>query len=377
MDKRDYYEVLGVAKNASLDDIKKAYRTLARKYHPDVTKEEKKQAEEKFKEVSEAYEVLVDPDKRKLYDQYGHAGLTGQFSNGGFQWSDFTHASDLRDIFGDMGGFGGGLFDMLFGMGGHGRSGPQKGQSLRYDIELPLEEAAAGGTREISIPHAVSCEACKGTGAKEGKISTCPTCGGKGQTSQVQQRGYSRFVSIAPCSRCGGKGQVTEARCPECAGRGQGVKTQKLSIDVPPGIDDGMRLRFSGAGDASPNGGPPGDLYVVIHVRPHELFKRDGADVWLDWPVSFSDAALGSEVEVPTIDGKALLNLPAGTQDDAVFRMKGNGLNKVNSRGKGDQFVRIKIRVPKKLTSEQKALLKKFAELEGSKKGLLDRFRGT
>ena len=377
MDKRDYYEVLGVAKNASLDDIKKAYRTLARKYHPDVTKEEKKQAEEKFKEVSEAYEVLVDPDKRKLYDQYGHAGLTGQFSNGGFQWSDFTHASDLRDIFGDMGGFGGGLFDMLFGMGGRGRSGPQKGQSLRYDIELPLEEAAAGGTREISIPHAVSCEACKGTGAKGGKVSTCSTCGGKGQISQVQQRGYSRFVSIAPCSRCGGKGQVTEARCPECAGRGQEVKTQKLSIDVPPGIDDGMRLRFSGAGDASPNGGPPGDLYVVIHVRPHELFKRDGADVWLDWPVSFSDAALGSEVEVPTIDGKALLNLPAGTQDDAVFRMKGNGLNKVNSRGKGDQFVRIKIRVPKKLTSEQKALLKKFAELEGSKKGLLDRVRGT
>ncbi|MCX6652026.1 MAG: molecular chaperone DnaJ [Methanomassiliicoccales archaeon] len=377
MDKRDYYEVLGVAKNASLDNIKKAYRTLARKYHPDVTKEEKKQAEEKFKEVSEAYEVLVDPDKRKLYDQYGHAGLTGHFSNGGFQWSDFTHASDLRDIFGDTGGFGGGLFDMLFGMGGHGRSGPQKGQSLRYDIELTLEEAAAGGIRGISIPHAVSCEACKGTGAKGGKVSTCSTCGGKGQISQVQQRGYSRFVSIAPCSRCGGKGQVTEARCPECAGRGQEVKTQKLSIDVPPGIDDGMRLRFSGAGDASPNGGPPGDLYVVIHVRPHELFKRDGADVWLDWPVSFSDAALGSEVEVPTIDGKALLNLPAGTQDDAVFRMKGNGLNKVNSRGKGDQFVRIKIRVPKKLTSEQKALLKKFAELEGSKKGLLDRFRGT
>ncbi|MEM0448715.1 MAG: molecular chaperone DnaJ [Methanomassiliicoccales archaeon] len=374
-EKRDYYEVLGVPRNATLEQLKKAYRELARKYHPDVTKEDKAQAEERFKEISEAYEVLADPEKRKLYDQYGHQGLSGQFSNGGFQWSDFTHASDLRDIFGDLGsfGFGGSIFDMFFG-GGRGASGPHKGQSLRYDIEISLEEAASGGEREISVPRTVSCEACRGTGAKDGKVQSCPSCGGRGQIQNVQQRGYQRFVSITPCQRCRGSGKVFEHRCPVCDGRGMKLSTSKLKIEIPPGVDSGMRLRLAGAGDASPDGGPPGDLYVVVHVKEHEHFKRDGADLWLDMPVEYWEAALGAEVEVPTLEGKAMLSIPAGTQDGTVFRMKGNGLPRLDGRGKGDQFVRISIKVPRKLTSEQRALLRKLAEQE-PKKSFLDRLK--
>jgi molecular chaperone DnaJ len=377
-EKRDYYEVLGVPKTASVDDLKKAYRELARKYHPDVTKEDKTHAEERFKEISEAYEVLVDEEKRKLYDQYGHAGLSGQFSNGGFQWSDFSHASDVRDIFGDMSsGFGGSLFDMLFGMGGMGgRSrGPHQGQSLRYDIEINLEEAAIGGKRDISIPRTVQCELCHGTGAKDGKVTSCSQCGGKGQISQVQQRGYSRFVSVSVCPKCRGSGKIVQERCPKCEGRGVELKHSKISIDIPKGIDSGMRLRFSGAGDASPDGGPAGDLYVVVHVKEHEVFKREGADIWLDWPVEFTEAALGAEVEVPTLEGKAMLSVPAGTQDDTVMRMRGNGLPRIEGRGKGDEFVRIKIKVPKKLSPEQKELLRRFAEHGPSKKSLFDRFK--
>ncbi|HUL39178.1 MAG TPA: molecular chaperone DnaJ [Methanomassiliicoccales archaeon] len=376
-EKRDYYEVLGVPKNATLDQIKAAYRALARKYHPDVTKEDKAHAEERFKEISEAYEVLVDEEKRKLYDQYGHAGLTGQFSNGGFQWSDFTHATDLRDIFGDLGsfGFGGSIFDSLFGFGGRGYQGPHQGQSLRYDIEITLEEAAAGGQREVNIPRSVTCEACHGTGAKDGKVQTCPTCGGKGQVQHVQQRGYSRFMTVTQCPKCHGTGRTFDQRCPKCDGRGIQLRSSKISIDIPPGIDSGMRLRFAGAGDASPDGGPPGDLFVVVHVREHELFKRDGADLWLDMPIEYWEAALGAEVEVPTLNGRAMLSVPSGTQDAAVFRMKGKGLPQFNARGAGDQFVRVSIKVPRKLTSEQKSLIKKLSEQE-PKKGFLDRLKG-
>jgi molecular chaperone DnaJ len=375
-EKRDYYEVLGVPKNATLDQIKQAYRALARKYHPDVTKEDKDHAEERFKEISEAYEVLVDEEKRKLYDQYGHAGLTGQFSSGGFQWSDFTHETDLRDIFGDLGsfGFGGSIFDSLFGFGGRGRQGPHQGQSLRYDVEITLEEAAAGGQREVTIPRSVTCEACRGTGAKDGKVQTCSTCGGKGQIQHVQQRGYSRFVTVSPCPKCHGTGRIFEQRCPKCDGRGVQLRSSKISIDIPPGIDSGMRLRFAGAGDASPDGGPPGDLFVVVHVRGHEVFKRDGADLWLDMPIEYWEAALGAEVEVPTLNSKAMLTIPSGTQDGSVFRMKGKGLPHVESHGQGDQFVRIKIKIPRKLTTEQKALLKKLSEQE-PKKGFLERFK--
>jgi molecular chaperone DnaJ len=378
-EKRDYYAVLGIPKTASLDDIKKAYRELARKYHPDVTKEDPKVAEERFKEISEAYEVLVDDDKRKMYDQFGHAGVSQQFGPGGFQWSDFTHQGDIRDIFGDLGdfGFGGSLFDMFFGRGIGGRNrGPHQGQSLRYDLEISLEEAAAGGEREIEIPRSVECDACHGTGAKDGKVATCPNCGGRGQISNVQRRGYSQFVTVTACPRCGGSGKLAEARCPKCGGRGVLIKHSKIAMDIPKGAESGMKLRFAGAGDASPDGGPPGDLFVVVHVREHEAFKRDGSDLWIEWPVSFSQAALGADIEVPTIEGKAVLSVPPGTQGSAVLRMKGNGLPRLDGRGKGDQYVRVQIRVPKKLSAEQKQLLKRFEELDASRKGLFDRFKG-
>jgi len=221
----------------------------------------------------------------------------------------------------------------------------------------------------------VQCELCHGTGAKDGKVTVCSQCGGKGQLSQVQQRGYSRFVSVTACPKCRGTGKVIQERCPRCEGRGAELKHSKINIDIPKGIDSGMRLRFSGAGDASPDGGPTGDLYVVVHVREHDVFKRDGSDIWIDWPVEFVEAALGAEVEVPTLEGKAMLNVPAGTQDDTVMRMRGNGLHRLEGRGKGDEFVRIKIKVPRKLNVEQKELLRKFAEHSASKKGLFDRFK--
>jgi len=383
--KRDYYEVLGVDRNASTEEIKKAYRRLARQYHPDVTKEDRKVAEEKFKEISEAYEVLVDDEKRKVYDSYGHAGVSGQFSGGDFDWSDFTHFSDLRDIFSDMGigfgssGFGESIFDMFFGsMGAGNRShGPSKGASLRYDIEISLEEAATGATKELRLPQWVRCDACNGTGAEGGSLTTCPSCGGRGQLSSVQRRGYSQFVSIQQCSQCRGTGKVAERKCRVCDGRGEKQKISRISVDIPKGVESGTRLRIPGAGKHGSMGGSPGDLYVVVHVKEHDLFKRDGPNIWLDWPISFTTAALGGEVEVPTIYGKAKLNIPPGTQGDAVLRMKNTGLERTDGRGRGDQFVRVKIRVPEKLSQEQREHLRRLQELESSSenKGIFERFR--
>lgn len=375
MSKRDYYEVLGVSRGSSKDEVKKAYRKLARQYHPDVSSEEKEVAEERFKEVSEAYEVLSDDDKRKMYDAYGHEGVNQQFSGGNFSWDDFTHFGDLRDIFGDL-GFGGSIFDSIFGTGfGRTRkSGPRKGNSLRYDIEISLEDAFSGLKREISVPHSVSCEACRGTGAKDGDLQTCPECGGAGQVQRVQTRGMGRYVSISPCPRCNGRGKVFKERCPECNGAGSERRTSKITVDIPQGVEDGTRLRIPGAGDAGEQGASAGDLYVVIHVATHELFERDGPNLWTDLETTFTKLALGDEVEVPTIDGKAMLRIPPGTQVDEVFRMRGQGLPRMGGGGRGDQFVRVGIEVPKKLTPEQKDILRKFDELEG-KKGLFARFK--
>jgi molecular chaperone DnaJ len=379
MAKKDYYEVLGVERGASNDEIKKSYRRLARQYHPDVTKEDPKDAEEKFKEMSEAYEVLVDDEKRKLYDAYGHAGVSGQFSGGGFDWSDFTHFGDIRDIFGDMGfGFGNSIFDMFFGgLGGAAAQGnrPRKGESLRYDIEISLEDAAKGISQEAKIPTWANCEDCKGTGAHGGNTMTCPTCGGKGQISTTQRRGYSQFVSIQACPKCNGRGVIAEKECSKCNGRGQIRKTSTLKLEIPPGVENGTRLRIPGAGNPGKNGGPPGDLFVVVHVKEHELFKRDGPNIYLDWPICFTDAALGAEEEVPMVGGKVKLKVPAGSQSDTVFRLKGSGMPKTNGRGKGDQFVRIKIKVPPKLNKEQRELLEKFAEIEPHDKSFFDRFK--
>jgi len=373
-DKRDYYEVLGIPRTASEDDIKKAYRQLARQYHPDVTKEDPKVAEEKFKEISEAYEVLIDGEKRKLYDKYGHAGVSQQFQDGNFNWQDFSHADDVRDIFGN-GGFGGDLFDMLFG-GGRSR-GPRQGSHLRYDVEIELEDAARGIDQEIKVPITTKCDRCNGTGSKSKKSTQCEQCGGRGQVQRVERRGMMQSINIVTCPKCHGQGKIVTDPCPECDGIGSVRRPRTIKITIPKGVDSGMTFRVPGAGEPSRSGGPPGDLLVFVRVKDHDVFKRDGPNLFVEVPISFVDAAMGAELEVPTLFGKASLSIPAGTQTDTVFKLKGQGLDVIEGRGKGDEYVQVKIKVPKKLSSEQKDLLRKFADLEeDSKKGIFGKFRG-
>jgi molecular chaperone DnaJ len=372
MTQRDYYEVLGVAKDASAEDIKKAYRKLAMQYHPDVTKEDRKVAEEKFKEVSEAYEVLVDDKKRKLYDQYGHAGVNSQFQDGSFNWGDFSHMGDLRDIFGGEGGFGN-IFDMFFG--GGARQQRSGGRDARMDIEINLNDAFKGVKRRITVPKFDNCPKCSGSGSKDGKVSTCPDCGGTGQVRMVQSRGFSQFVQVGPCRRCRGTGRSAANACPECEGRGKTQRSAQIDIDIPPGVENGSRLRVAGAGEAGTPGQPNGDLYVVIHVKEHETFKREGPDLFMDFSVPFAQAALGADIEIPTIDRKAKVVLPAGTQSDTVFRLKGSGMPIFHTPSRGDLYVRVKIRVPEKLNQEQKEILKRFAEIEAEDKGFFGKFK--
>ena len=362
--KRDYYEVLGVPKGASKDEIKAAYRKLALKHHPDMNKESPKAAEEKFKELSEAYEVLVDDDKRAKYDQFGHAGVEGTFRTGGFDWSDFTHYGDISDIFGDLGGFGGGIFDQFFGRAQ--RRGPQEGRSLRYDVEVALEDVAKGVEKELRIPRSVECKSCSGEGAKAGDYKTCPTCKGSGQVQRSQRRGNTNFVSIGQCPTCGGSGRQILKACATCGGSGATQTVSNIKVSIPKGAEEGMRLRMRGAGEASPNGGPAGDLYIIVHMAEHPVFARDGSDLFMEAPISFSQAALGDEIEVPTLDGKALVKIPPGTQTGTVFRLKGNGLPEVRGRGVGDQFVKVTVVTPSKLSSEQKELIKRFGQSVGS-----------
>lgn len=370
-EKRDYYEVLGVDRQAGEDEIKKAYRQLARQYHPDVTKEDPKVAEERFKEISEAYEVLMDKQKRDLYDQYGHAGVNSQFQGGGFNWNDFTHQGDIRDIFGDMGFGGGNIFDMFFGGGGRSR-GPRQGQSLRYDLEITLEEAFEGVKKDLTLPLTVKCDACGGTGSKSRKEEVCAQCGGKGQVQRVERRGYSQFISVGACPKCGGSGKDIKDPCPECDG-GWTRKRQKISLDIPKGVDSGMRLRVAGAGEPSPDGGPPGDLFVVVALKDHRVFQRDGPDLYLTQEIGFPEAALGASLEIPTLEGKkAEMSVPAGTQPGEVQRLKGLGMPRMDGHGRGDLYVRLKLVVPKRLTAEQKELLRKF-DGDGPKKRIFGR----
>ncbi len=370
-EKRDYYEVLGVDRQAGEDEIKKAYRQLARQYHPDVTKEDPKVAEERFKEISEAYEVLMDKQKRDLYDQYGHAGVNSQFQGGGFNWNDFTHQGDIRDIFGDMGFGGGNIFGMFFGGGGRSR-GPRQGQSLRYDLEITLEEAFEGVKKDLTLPLTVKCDACGGTGSKSRKEEVCAQCGGKGQVQRVERRGYSQFISVGACPKCGGSGKDIKDPCPECDG-GWTRKRQKISLDIPKGVDSGMRLRVAGAGEPSPDGGPPGDLFVVVALKDHRVFQRDGPDLYLTHEIGFPEAALGASLEIPTLEGKkAEMSVPAGTQPGEVQRLKGLGMPRMDGHGRGDLYVRLKLVVPKRLTAEQKELLRKF-DGDGPKKRIFGR----
>ncbi|MEM3383696.1 MAG: molecular chaperone DnaJ [Nitrososphaerales archaeon] len=354
--KKDYYEVLGVPRNATQEEIKNAYRKLALQYHPDRNKSP--DAEEKFKEISEAYAVLSDEEKRRQYDMFGHAGIDGRYTR-----EDIFRGVDFDEIFRDLGfSFGGfdSIFDWFFGRHEHE---PEKGYDLRYDLEISLEEAFKGVKTEIEIPRNEKCEVCKGTGARPGtEPKICPKCHGTGQIQYTRTSGFARFVQITTCDRCNGKKTIIENPCKVCHGSGIVKRYRKIRIEVPPGVDTGYSLRLRGEGEVNIKGGKPGDLYVVINVKPHKLFKRDGDDIFYDAYIGFTQAALGSEIEVPTIDGIARLKIPPGTQSGTVFRLKGKGMPRVRGFGRGDELVRVIVRIPTNLTDRQRKLLLELAK---------------
>ena len=356
MSKRDYYEVLGVSKSASKDEIKKAYRKLSKQYHPDINKEAG--ADEKFKEIAEAYEVLSDDQKRAQYDQFGHTNPNQGFGGGGFG-GDFG------------GGFGGfeDIFSTFFGGGGGRRrdpNAPRQGADLQYTMTISFEDAVFGKETTIEIPREENCDTCKGTGAKPGsKVETCSHCSGSGQMNVEQNTPFGRIVNRTTCRHCGGTGKHIPSKCSTCSGTGKVRKRKKISVKIPAGIDDGQQLRVAGQGEPGVNGGPAGDLYVVFHVKEHEFFERDGDDVYCEVPLTFVQAALGDEIQVPTLHGKVSLKIPAGTQTGTRFRLRGKGVPNVHGRGQGDQHIIVKIITPKKLNEKQKQLLKEFAEISG------------
>jgi molecular chaperone DnaJ len=370
MSKRDYYEILGVARGAGEQEIKSAYRRLAVKYHPDKNPGNA-EAEEKFKEAAEAYSVLSDADQRARYDRFGHAGVSGA-SGAGAGWGAQGFGG-IEDILGDLFGFG----DMFgSGRGGtRGRGGAQRGADLRYDLELTLEDAAAGMTAQLRIPRLEACDACKGTGAAKGtQPESCPTCGGAGQVRYQQG-----FFSVArTCGNCRGQGRVIKTPCDVCRGQGRVEREKTLEVKIPAGVETGSRLRIAGEGEGGTQGGPAGDLYVVIRVKEHEQFERQGSNLYSSIPVSFAQAALGAEVTVRTLGGQEQLKVPAGTQTGTVFRLKGHGMPVLGGRGRGDLFVAVTVVTPRTLTREQRRLLEQLAEVEDKDledKGLMDRVR--
>ena len=352
MAKRDYYEVLGLDRGASEAELKKAYRRLAMKFHPDRNSDDPS-AEEKFKEASEAYEVLTDPQKKEAYDRFGHAGVDPNQSGG------FSGQGGFGDIFGDV-------FGDIFGGSRSGRSGPARGSDLRYELELSLEKAVSGQTMEIDVPVLDKCRACDGSGAKKGTSpTTCPDCNGAGQIRVSQG-----CVSLQQtCPRCRGQGQIITDPCPACGGAGRVRRDKTLSVKIPAGVDTGDRIRLSGEGEAGPNGGPAGDLYVQIEVVDHPIFVREGKHLYCEVPISIADAALGGEIEVPTLEGRVNLKIPSETQTGKVFRLRGKGVTQVRSAGIGDLLCKVVLETPVSLTDKQKALLKEFKEsLEGNPK---------
>lgn len=363
--KRDYYEILGVPRTASAEEMKKAYRKLAIKYHPDKNPGNK-EAEEKFKELGEAYEALNDPQKRAAYDQYGHAafdprmraGAGGGPRGGGGGFHD--PADIFREVFGGGGG-GGSIFETFFGGGGGGEEGgPSRGEDLRYDLGITLEEAFSGVEKELRFTKPMKCESCNGSGAEKGsKVITCPTCAGRGQVT----RNAGIIMMRQTCPRCEGAGQTVEKPCRACDGDGRTNQQTSVRIRIPAGVDTGVRLRSSGNGAAGTRGGPNGDLHVVIRVEEHEIFGRNGADLTCEVPVSFVQAALGHEIDVPTMTGKARIAIPAGTQSGSTFRLKSRGLKELQGAGTGDLLVTIKVEVPQRLNKEQRAKLEEFARL--------------
>lgn len=355
MSKRDYYEVLGVPRDADENAIKGAYRKLARQYHPDVNKSE--DAEERFKEINEAYEILSDTEKRAAYDRFGHAATQGGFGGGAGQ---------------GFGGFPGGfgdIFEEFFGGFGGSRAtqrGPARGNDLRYDMEITFQEAVFGAEKEIEIPRQEICPQCQGSGAEPGtKPVRCPQCNGTGEVRRAQQTILGQFVSVTTCPRCNGEREIATTPCTNCHGQKRVRVTRKLAVSIPAGVDDGMRIRLAGEGEPGERGGPPGSLFVVLRVQPHRVFQRQDNDILLELPVNIVQAALGAEVEVPTLDGPSKLTIPAGTQHGAVFRLRGKGVPVLRSSRRGDQLVSVRVVVPEKLNEKQRKALKELGESLG------------
>ena len=370
--RKDLYEALGLQKGASDEEIKKAYRKLAKKYHPDLNPGDKT-AEEKMKEVNAAYEILSDPEKKARYDQFGHAGVDPSYGGGGGQYSGFEDF-DLGSIFDSF--FGGGM-----GGGQTRRSGPRKGESIRASVTLTFEEAAFGCQKQITVNRVETCPDCGGCGAKAGtSAETCPDCHGTGQIKTTQRTILGMMSTSSPCSRCRGTGKIIKDPCPSCRGAGSLRKQRMITVQIPAGIDHGQTISVRGEGNAGQNGGPAGDIFVTVNVTPHEIFKRRGQDVMVELPVTFVQAALGAELEAPSIDGKISYNMPEGTQPDTVFRIRGKGIPNLNGRGRGDQFIKVKIEIPRNLTREQKDILRQFEETAGDaqfgeKKGFFEKMK--
>ncbi len=382
MAKRDYYEVLGLAKNATVQEIKKSYRKLAMKFHPDKN-QGNKAAEEKFKEASEAYEVLSDENKKNRYDRFGHAGLEGAFGHsGGFRWEDFSHASDFSDIFGE-GGFSS-IFENLFGSGfssSRGRRRVNKGEDLRINITLSLQEIALGTDKTIRIKVKDSCEKCSGTGSKSRYVKTCPQCRGSGSVRQVQRSLFGQMQTIVSCPTCNGTGDVIDSPCPNCSGSGRKLSSKKIKVHIPAGVQQGQYIRLPKQGNASFGKGVKGDILVVISERDDKIFSRDDENLFIEYPISFSQAALGDTLSIPTIYGKTIkVKVTQGTQSEKVLRIKGQGLAAVNRGYKGDMYVKLRVITPTKLTEKEKSLYSKLSEFDAKRsltpeKSFFDKFR--
>ncbi|HEY8362653.1 MAG TPA: molecular chaperone DnaJ [Tissierellaceae bacterium] len=373
--KKDYYEVLGVPRDATEDEIKKAYRQLVKKYHPDLNPDNKEECEAKLKEINEAYEVLSDPEKRAKYDRFGHAGVDPQ--SAGSYGQDFGGFGDFGDLFDDIFDiFGGG-----FTSSARRRQGPVRGADLRYDLTIDFREAVFGTEKEIQVRRTETCQTCHGTGAKPGtgKV-TCPTCNGLGEVRYAQRTPFGQFIRTSTCTTCGGTGEIIKEKCSTCSGRGKVVKTRRIKVKVPAGVDTGSVISMRGEGEAGERGGPNGDLYIYINVLEDKVFKRSGNDIYVKVPISFTEAALGAEIEVPTLEGIEKFNIPEGTQTGTEFKLKNRGVPNLKGYGRGDLFFTVEVQVPTKLTEKQKQLLREFAKEMGdnireNKKGFFKKMK--